>query len=437
MSSKVPLADVEKHIAPDDCWIVVNGKVYDLTSFAPNHPGGSEIIFTWAGRDASQIYNTYHTANLIESELPESDKKGDFDESTATEAWLKARTQRAAMSSSTDDWPPLSSIINLHDFEKAFAAFGPAKAYAYTDGASNDLHTYRANALYWQKVWFRPRILRNVARVNTRTKILGNDVSMPVWICPMGIAKTAGPEGEAALGRGASASGIIHCIPITASLPTEEIVASAPSAAWFFQVYVDKQRHKTEALLRKISAMPHIKAVFVTVDLSVVSKREADERLKSQEIAPAYASGQPSGAGRGSTGLAKSTGSYIDPALSWDDVAWIRRHTHLPLVLKGIQSAADALRAMHLGCAGIVVSNHGGRALDNAPATVAVLLELRRDCPEVFEKMEVLIDGGVRRGSDVLKAICLGAKGVGVGRPFQYSVAYGTEGVRHCAASKS
>jgi L-lactate dehydrogenase (cytochrome) len=271
---------------------------------------------------------------------------------------------------------------------------------------------------------------------------------MPVFICPMGVGKTAGPEGEAALGRGAAASGIVFCMSTTASLSVEEMVGSAEGFAgeegtgggypFFYQLYVDRQRAKTEATLKKLEAMEQIRALFITVDLPIVSKREADERLvvASSATSTYAANGTKPSPDKKGHGLARTTGSFIDWTLSWSDIPWLRQHTSKPLILKGIQSVADAQRALQLGCAGIVVSNHGGRALDNAPATLLVLLELRRDCPEVFEQMEVFVDGGVRRGSDVLKAVCLGARGVGVGRPFQCAIMYGHEGVEHAAASE-
>lgn len=205
---------------------------------------------------------------------------------------------------------------------------------------------------------------------------------------------------------------------------------------FFFQLYVDKERHKTEALLHKLSKYDQIKALFVTVDLPVVSKREADERIRTQEILSSYLNKSKSGVDKKGAGLARALGSFIDPSLSWSDLKWIRQHSKLPIILKGVQSAEDARKALQMGCQGIVVSNHGGRALDSAPPSILVLLELNRDCPEIFGQMEVFVDGGVRRGSDVLKALCLGAKGVGVGRPFMYAVNYDTPGVEHAVSSK-
>lgn len=433
--TKVSVAELDRHAEPDNCWMVVNGKVYDLTRFAPDHPGGPDIIYKYAGKDATKAYNEIHQPNLIEKELPQSEHKGIFDDTTITETWLQAQKEELKSKPEPNEKPPLSSLINLEDFERAFETSGSQKAWAYTSGASNDLLTLEANKSYWQKLWFRPRVMKNVAKVNTKTKMMGCEVPMPVWICPMGIAKTAGPEGETALGAGAAASGIVHCVSTVASYPVEDILSSAPDNPFFFQLYVDKQRHKSEALLRKLEGLEQVKALMITCDLAVVSKREADERIRTQEVTSVYMTGAKSGIDKKGAGVARSTGSFIDSTFSWDDLAWVRKHTKLPIMLKGIQSVEDAKTALAMGCAGIVVSNHGGRALDSAPATILVLLELRRDCPEVFEKMEVFVDGGVRRGSDILKAFCLGAKGVGVGRPFQCAVSYGREGVEHAAGS--
>lgn len=136
------------------------------------------------------------------------------------------------------------------------------------------------------------------------------------------------------------------------------------------------------------------------------------------------------------SGLARQTGSFIDPTLNWDDISWLRQLTNLPIVVKGIQRWEDAKLAMKSGCQGIVLSNHGGRAADGAPPTIVLLLELHRNCPEVFQALDILIDGGFRRGSDVVKAICLGASAVGLGRPFVYAVNYGQGGVSHAVNSE-
>ena len=397
------------------------------------------VIYQYMGKDGTKTYNMFHSAELIENELEDKDKKGDFDESTITQTWIDAQKEEQEGSNvDPNEKPPLSAIINLEDFERAFEKTGAKKANAYISGASNDLLTHNANKLYWQKIWFRPRIMRKVKDINTKSKLLGQEVSMPVWICPMGIAKTAGPEGESALGAGAAATGIIHCMSTSASMSPEQILASVPKTyPYWFQLYVDRNRPKSEALLERLESYDQVKALFVTVDLPVVSKREADERIREPQLKMSayHGEGIMSKADKRGGGLARTTGNFIDWCLCWDDLAWIRKYWSGPIIVKGIQSVEDAKIAMQMGCAGIVISNHGGRALDSAPGTLLILMELRRDCPEVFTKMEVYIDGGVRRGSDVLKAILLGAKGVGVGRPFQCAVSYGTEGVEACAES--
>lgn len=172
---------------------------------------------------------------------------------------------------------------------------------------------------------------------------------------------------------------------------------------------------------------------MITVDSAVPGKREADERLKADEGMVAPNSGGKARNDSKGGGLGRVMGAYLDPGLCWEDLSWIRSIVgpDMPLVLKGIMSAADAKMAVEAGMQGIVVSNHGGRNLDTAPASVLVLLELQRNAPEVFDKLEVFVDGGIRRGTDILKCLALGATAVGLGRQFLYSLNYGEEGVRH------
>jgi L-lactate dehydrogenase (cytochrome) len=197
---------------------------------------------------------------------------------------------------------------------------------------------------------------------------------------------------------------------------------------FFFQLYVDKDRVKSESLLRQIQSLG-IRAVFVTVDAPVPGKREADERIRADEslISPMVSSNAKNDSKGGS--IARIMGGFIDTNVTWSDIAWLRSCTNLPIVIKGIQTAADARLAMKHNVDGIMLSNHGGRSLDTSPAAVLVLLELQRCCPEVFDAMEVYVDGGVRRGTDIVKALCLGASGVAMGRHFLSALSYGSEGV--------
>lgn len=400
------------------------------------------MIYTHAGRDATSTYNDFHDPGLLAATLPVACKIGPLEPSTASTSPPQQQQQQPQQGPPERVKPPLGDLINLHDFAAAFAVEGSAKTQAYIGGAANDELTLRANLDHWARLSFRPRVLRDVSRVATRSTMLGCDVRSPVFIAPMGLGRTGGPEAEAALGRGAQAAGLVHCVSTMASLSLGETLSAAPGHPFWFQLYVDRDRRKTEVLLRQVRDLPQVRAILFTVDLPVVSKREADERVRNAaaNAAGSFASGITGRRGADDAkggGLARTTGSFIDATLTWADVPWVRRNAGgLPVLAKGIQSAADARLALRAGCDGIVVSNHGGRALDGAPSSVLVLLELRRDCPEVFTRMEVYVDGGVRRGSDVLKAVCLGARGVGVGRPFQYAIGYGTEGVQKCANSE-
>lgn len=223
----------------------------------------------------------------------------------------------------------------------------------------------------------------------------------------------------------------------SAAYPLEDIVQEAPDYPFLFQLYLNKEREKSKAALLKAQELG-IKAVFVTVDAAGRGKRESDERLKidTEELITNPITGEKAKLDRVGSGLTRLMGRYIDQGMTWKDLDWIRGVTNLPIILKGITCADDARIAMEYKVDGIMLSNHGGRNLDFAPPSILLLLELHRNCPEIFHKMEIYIDGGFRRGSDILKALCLGARAVGIGRTFLYSLHYGSEGVEHLVQSK-
>lgn len=449
MGRAIATSEVRKNSSRESCWIVVDGRVYDMTSFAPSHPGGEQstcpiksllklrnrylysyvVIYRFAGRDASEQYNAVHAPSLISRTLEPQYQLGALDETSITEDWKKD-SANSASSESTGGKMPLSRIINLHDFEASARASLSKKSWAYINSASNDNITKDANLDMLKKIWLRPAVMRKVGHVKTATSVFGCDLDMPVYISAVGTGRAGGPDGELAFARGAGASGIVHCISTSASYPHDEILNVTPRQAWF-QLYVNKDRRKTEELLRFISSSGKVKALFVTVDLPIVSKREEDERAEQGAV---DGLGVPDGKG---SGLARQSAGFIDPQLSWEDIPWIRKFTHLPIIVKGIQRWEDAELAIKYGCDGIVVSNHGGRAADTAQPAIISLLELHKNLPETFDKLTVLIDGGFRRGSDVVKALCLGASAVGFGRSFMYSLNYGEEGVVHAANCKS
>jgi L-lactate dehydrogenase (cytochrome) len=221
----------------------------------------------------------------------------------------------------------------------------------------------------------------------------------------------------------------------SASHPLDQIVEQAPEYPFFFQLYVNKDRKKSEQVLSLANSLG-IKAIFVTVDAAARGKRESDERLQADTNVINPVTGERAKHDKKGGGLTRLMGSYIDQSLNWNDLEWIRRCTDLPIVLKGVTCAEDAKLAMRHGVDGILLSNHGGRNLDFTPPSILLLLEMHKNCPEVFDKMEVYVDGGIRRGGDILKALCLGAKAVGMGRTFLYALNYGTEGAEHLVDSE-
>ncbi|KAL3256148.1 hypothetical protein ABHI18_007813 [Aspergillus niger] len=341
--------------------------------------------------------------------------------------------------STTVQPPPLSSILSTHDFEKAASKSLTPKTWAFYSSAATDTFTHESNRTMYDRIRLRPRILRNVTSVSTKTNILGCRMDLPLFMSPAAMATLVHPDGELALARGCARYGVGMCVSTNAAYHLSEITSAAAKQnkkdhPFFFQLYVNKDREVSRRLLRTAEENG-AKAVFVTVDAPVAGKREADERVPLDPHDIRFRTPLPmSGACIGGNdekggGLGRSMGQYIDAGFTWEDLAWLKENTFLPIVLKGVQTAEDAVLAVEYGVNGIVVSNHGGRSLDTSTSSIAVLMEIRRCCPQVFDRLEVFVDGGIRRGTDIIKAICLGAKAVGMGRHFLYSLCYGQEGV--------
>lgn len=332
--------------------------------------------------------------------------------------------------------PPLSTLINTHDFEQAASTSLTPKTWAFYSSAATDLHSKGRNASIYADIGLRPRILTDVTHVDTATTMLGQKMSMPLFCAPAAMARLVHPDGEKALVQGLQAGGLAHCVSTNASFPIEDIVSSVKETMpIFFQLYVDKDRTKSESLLRQVDGLG-IKGVFVTVDAPIPGKREADERMEADETLATPMSGAVAKNDSKGGSLGRLMGKYIDPSLCWRDLRWLKRSTSMPIVLKGVMTAMDAKRAMQEGVAAIVLSNHGGRNLDTSPTPILVLLEIQKCCPEVFDRMEVYVDGGIMRGTDIFKALCLGARAVGIGRGFLYALNYGQEGVEKYVESK-
>ncbi|OOQ82121.1 Cytochrome b2, mitochondrial [Penicillium brasilianum] len=422
---------ISEHKTPDDCWIVVDNQVWDVTDFLDEHPGGSSIILKYAGHDATKAYSEVHAPSVLKTNLQADKFKGVLDESSIDDAWLKPPPGENPKVLLDNEKPPLETLINANDFEVVASKTASKKTWAFYSSAATDLITRDANKSCFDRIWFRPRVLRNVRSVDTRTKILGGDFRLPLFVSPAAMAKLIHPEGECAIARACESKGIMQGISNNSSYTMDELRTAAPSASFFFQLYVNRDRAKSVALLRQCSENPNIKAIFVTVDAAWPGKREADERVKADEslsvpMSPSKAQNDKKGGG-----LGRVMAGFIDPGLTWEDLRWVREHTHKPVCLKGVMSADDALLALKAGMDGILLSNHGGRNLDTSPPSIITLLEIQKRCPEVLEKMEVYVDSGIRRGTDILKAICLGATAVGMGRSMLFATNYGQEGVEH------
>ncbi|KAJ6015195.1 hypothetical protein N7540_009786 [Penicillium herquei] len=423
--------EVSGHNSPEDCWIVVDKQVWDVTDFLDEHPGGSTVIMKYAGRDATQAYSEVHSPSVLRTGLQPDKLKGALDEATIDEEWTKAPPSKSQKEGLENEKPPLETLINSHDFEAVASKTANKKTWAFYSSASTDLITRDANKSCFDRIWLRPRVLRNVREVDTRTKILGGNYKLPLFVSPAAMAKLIHPEGECAIARACEKKGIIQGISNNSSFTMDELRDAAPGTNFIFQLYVNRDREKSAELLRQCSANPNIKAIFVTVDAAWPGKREADERVKADEgisvpMSPSKAQNDKKGGG-----LGRVMAGYIDPGLTWEDLKWVRQHTHKPVCLKGVMSADDALMAAKAGLDGILLSNHGGRNLDTSPPSIITLLEIHKRCPEVFDSLEVYVDSGIRRGTDILKAVCLGATAVGMGRSILFAMNYGQEGVEH------
>ncbi|KAH7159731.1 FMN-dependent dehydrogenase [Dactylonectria estremocensis] len=329
------------------------------------------------------------------------------------------------------DVPPLDQILSANDFALAAQKALSPKAWAFYSSAATDLVTLGRNRDVIKRVMLRPRILRNVTNVSIEREILGLKSKAPFFMCPAAMATLAHPDGELGWSRAVANEGIFEIISSNASYSLPTIIGAAPpNYPFFLQLYVNSNRSKTVELLRKARSLG-IKAVFVTVDAPVPGKREADERAPQATAVRSEMSGGESTKDAKGNGLGRLMGQYIDKALEWDDLRWIREASSVPIVLKGVQTVEDVRLAVDHGVDGVVLSNHGGRSLDGSPASILVLLEVRKLFPEAFQHLQIFIDGGFERGSDILKAIALGATAVGIARPFLYSLVYGQKGVEH------
>jgi isopentenyl diphosphate isomerase/L-lactate dehydrogenase-like FMN-dependent dehydrogenase len=311
--------------------------------------------------------------------------------------------------------------VNVDDFEAAARARLEPGAYGYVAGGAGDEHTLRANAAAFAGWELRPRVLVDVAEVSTAATVLGTEVELPLLVAPTAFQRLADSEGELATARAAAAAGTVMTLSTLSSVSPGELAAAAPGAPQWFQLYWSRDRGFTKALVESAAEAGH-RALMLTVDLPVAGRRERDVRAGFSLPDDLPLPNLPQNLQREDFHTALH--AVVDDTLTWRDLEWLSSVCELPLVIKGILTHEDALLAAEHGAAAIVVSNHGGRQLDGVPATLDVLPEV---VEAVGERVEVLVDGGIRRGADVLKALALGARATLSGRAVLYGLAAGGE----------
>jgi 4-hydroxymandelate oxidase len=323
------------------------------------------------------------------------------------------------------------ALVNLADYEAQARQTISGSILDYYDGGANDEITLRDNPAAFGRIPLYPRVFRGTDRRDTSTTVLGFPVTMPVIVAPVALLGMIHPDGETPAARATTAVGSIFVLSTFSVTPVEAIVEAATGPVWF-QLYVYKDRGASEALVKRVEAAG-CSALELTADAPILGSRERDVRnsfalpegLWAPNLTADAALPLPE-SGTGSP-FAGAFAALVDPGLTWDDVAWLQSITTLPVLVKGIVRADDAKRAVDAGASGIIVSNHGGRQVDTAPATIDVLKSIT---DAVGDTVEVLVDGGIRRGTDVVKALALGARGVQIGRPVLWGLAVaGEQGV--------
>ena len=342
-----------------------------------------------------------------------------------------------------------AQAVNIEDLRRLALRRLPRGVFNYIDGGAEDEVTLRANADAFRRWNFAPRVLVDVAQVDLATTLLGRRLPIPLVLAPTGFTRMADPDGELAVARAAARAGIPFSLSTVATRSIEEVAQASPGPHWF-QLYVLRDRGLVRELVQRAAAAGYA-ALMPTVDIPVSGRRERDVRrgftlpprlglgtiadglrhpgwtwrfLRSDPIE--FSNVRDGSAGDGSTPLALSNliSTLFDPAFTWRDLAWLRETWEGPLVVKGIQTVADARLAVEHGCDAIVLSNHGGRQLDGAPPILDLVAPV---VDAVGDRVAVICDGGIRRGGDIVKALALGATACMAGRAYLYGLGAGGE----------
>lgn len=324
--------------------------------------------------------------------------------------------------------------MDLDELERLAAESLPAPAYDFFAGGADDEVTVEENTSAWHKLRLRPKTMRDATLVSTAAQVLGTPVTSPILVAPTSFLKMAHPEGEIAAAVGTAEAGSLIVVSTRSTIPIDEIAAAVPGSPRWFQVYILKDRDWTAELVSRAAELGY-SALVLTVDAPVVGRRRRDERnaftfpddIKPAHLPPALEAAD--GAARSYPGAPYISAdapsddpAEHDRAVTFSDIGWLSSISGLPIVVKGVLRGDDASACVEAGAAGIVVSNHGGRQLDSVISTADALPDV---VSAVAGAAEVYVDGGIRRGTDVLKAIALGADAVLIGRPVIWGLATG------------
>jgi len=342
-----------------------------------------------------------------------------------------ARTQQPAAAMSRQEQQPIIRAFSVDDFQALAKQKLPKSLYEYLASGTDDEQTLSENRSAFKMFYLRPRVMRPVRNVTTATQLLGQRMSVPFFASPAGVMALCDPkEGECATARACGRMGTMFALSQHATRSIEEVAEGAPTTTKWYQLYILKDRRLTEELLQRAVAAGY-GGIFLTVDSPRFGYREADARNGFNALpAPHRLANYPGtskldetyNAGRYAAWDQNTEQMFDD--LSWSDVRWIKERCNLPVIIKGIHTAEDAMLALEAGADGVMVSNHGGRQLDGALASIDILPEV---VAAVGGRVPVLIDGGFRRGTDILKALALGATAVGIGKPVFFALGVGGE----------
>lgn len=329
----------------------------------------------------------------------------------------------AGASHVSNAWDELAGLVSLSDFEASAHGHMEHMAWEYINSGAADEITLRWNREAFEKIKLNPRVLQDIGKIDTRTRLLGQELAFPILLAPTALHRLAHPDGELATARGAGNAGATMMLSTMSSTAVEQVTAAATQPVWF-QLYIQRDRGFTRDLVQRAEAA-HCRALCVTVDTPVEGARNRQARAQFH-LPPGI--GLPNLRGvidpvqKGPLTENDVFTALLPSGLTWKDIEWVQSFAKVPVLLKGILNADDAVIATKSGVAGILVSNHGARNLDTVPATIEAL---PRITDKVGGQIIILMDGGVRRGTDVLKALALGANAVLIGRPYVYGLAVG------------